>query len=205
MASNIFGVDLGTVDIKMFSKSVNQFFTGKNTIAIKNKKEVYAIGDEAYAMYEKAPGIINVSFPVNNGVIADFNNMQRLVESFIEKNCKNNVKGADFIVAVPTDITEVEKRSFFELFFKGKFRPKNVYLCEKPLAAAVGIGLEIKDPTGYMVVDMGADTTEISVISLGGLVLSDLVRIGGNSIDDAIVTHIKRKYSLVIGMKTAQM
>ena len=200
---NMFGIDLGTNCIKLFSKSTNQVYSEKNTIAIKNKKEIFAIGDEAYAMYEKAPSIIQVSFPVINGVIADFNNMQHLVEAILQKYTKGNLKNVEFVVAVPTDITEVEKRSFYEIFVKSKFKPKNVLLCEKPIASAVGLGLNVKEPTGIMVVDIGADTSEISVISLGGLVLSDLLRVGGNHLDEAIVTHIKRKYSLVIGKKTA--
>lgn len=204
MANNLYGVDLGTANIKLFSKGDNKVVCEKNTIAIRNKTELYAFGDDAYAMYEKAPGIIKVSFPVVNGVIADFNNMQRLVEVLLEKHEKGHTKNSEFIVAVPTDITEVEKRSFYELFFKSKIRPKNVMLCEKPIASAVGLGLNVNEPTGIMVVDLGADTTEISVLSLGGLVLSDLLRVGGNNLDDAIITYVKRKYSLVIGQKTAQ-
>lgn len=204
MASNLMGVDLGTANLKMFSRTENKIISEKNTIAIKNKTELYAFGDFAYEMYEKEPGIIKVSFPVVNGVIADFNNMQHMVEAFMDKHAKNQLKNCEFVVAVPTDITEVEKRSFYELFFKSKLRPKSVLLCEKTLACAVGLGIDVNLPTGVMVVDMGADTTEISVISLGGLVLSDLLRIGGNNFDDAIVTYIKRKYSLVIGKKTAQ-
>lgn len=204
MASNLFGVDLGTANIKMFSKGEDKVLCEKNTIAIRNKTELYSFGDEAYAMYEKAPSIIKVTFPVVNGVIADFNNMQRMVEVFLEKNAKGHTKNCEFVVAVPTDITEVEKRSFYEIFLKSKLRPKNVMLCEKPIATAVGLGIDVNEPTGVMVVDLGADTTEISVLSLGGLVLSDLLRVGGNNLDEAIITHIKRKYSLVIGQKTAQ-
>lgn len=204
MANNLFGVDLGTANIKMLSKGENKVLIERNTIAIKNKTELYAFGDDAYAMYEKAPAIIKVSFPVVNGVIADFNNMQRLAEVFLDKHAKVHAKNCEFIVAVPTDITEVEKRSFYELFFKSKMRPKSVMLCEKPIAACVGLGLDVNEPTGVMVVDMGADTTEISLLSLGGLVLSDLLHIGGNNLDEAIITHIKRKFSLVIGQKTAQ-
>ncbi|MGN0170312.1 MAG: rod shape-determining protein MreB [Lachnospiraceae bacterium] len=204
MANNLFGVDLGTANIKMLSKGDDKVLIERNTIAIRNKTELYAFGDDAYAMYEKAPSIIKVSFPVVNGVIADFNNMQRLAEVFLDKHVKNHTKNCEFIVAVPTDITEVEKRSFYELFFKSKMRPKSVMLCEKPIAATVGLGLDVNEPTGVMVVDLGADTTEISLLSLGGLVLSDLLHIGGNHLDEAIITHIKRKFSLVIGQKTAQ-
>lgn len=107
-------------------------------------------------------------------------------------------------MAVPTDITEVEKKAFFDMFYKSRLKPKSVLLCEKPIADAVGLGLDVNEPTGIMVVDIGADTTEISVISLGGLVLSDLLHSGGNKIDESIITHVKRKYNLVIGQKTAQ-
>ena len=117
---------------------------------------------------------------------------------------KGKIRGAEFIVAVPTDITDVEKRAFFEMFYKSKLKPKSVLLCEKPIADAVGLGLDVNEPTGIMVVDIGADTTEISVISLGGLVLSDLLHFGGNRIDESIITYVKRTYNLVIGQKTAQ-
>ena len=117
---------------------------------------------------------------------------------------KGSLKGAEFIVAVPTSITEVEKKAFFDMFYKSKMKPKSVLLCEKPIADAVGLGLDVNEPTGIMVVDIGADTTEISVISLGGLVLSDLLHFGGNKIDESIITYVKRNYNLVIGQKTAQ-
>ena len=195
MSNNIYGIDFGTCNFKVFSKSSGKVVSEKNTIAIINKTQIYAYGDDAYAMYEKAPESINVTFPVSTGVIADYN--------FLQKKLKGRVKNAEFLVAVPTDITDVEKRAFFELFYKSKFRPKNVMLCEKPLADAVGLGIDVNEPTGVMVVDIGADTTEISVMSLGGLVLSDLLHFGGNRIDESIISHLKRTYSLVIGQKTA--
>ena len=164
---------------------------------------MYAYGDEAYAMYEKAPESINVVFPLASGVIADYNFLQTMIFEFIEKRMKGKTKNAEFLVAVPTDITDVEKRAFFELFYKSKTRPKNVMLCEKPLADAVGLGLDVNEPTGVMIVDMGADTIEISVISLGGLVLSDLMHFGSNRLDESIISHIRREFNLVIGKKTA--
>ncbi len=203
MGSNLYGVDLGTANIKAVSKNDGKVFSEKDTVAIKNKKEFYAYGDEAYAMYEKTPSTISVSFPVVNGVIADFANMQRMIEEFFEKNVKNHLKNAEFVIAVPTDITEVEKRSFYELFYKSKMRPKVVRLCEKPIAAAIGIGLDVSESKGLLIVDLGADTTEVSVLSLSGLVYSDLIKVGGNNLDECIIAHIRRKYSLIIGHKTA--
>ena len=172
MNNNIYGIDFGTCNFKVFSKASGKFVTEKNTIALINKNQMYAYGDEAYAMYEKAPESINVVFPLASGVIADYNFLQTMIFEFIEKRMKGKTKNAEFLVAVPTDITDVEKRAFFELFYKSKTRPKNVMLCEKPLADAVGLGLDVNEPTGVMIVDMGADTIEISVISLGGLVLN---------------------------------
>lgn len=204
MNNNVYGIDLGTCNMKVFCKSTGKILNEKNTIAIINKNQMYAYGDAAYAMYEKAPETINVTFPIINGVIADFNNVQTMIFDFIEKNAKGKSHGAEYIVAVPTDITEVEKKAFFDLFYKSKAKPKNVLLCEKPIADAVGLGIDVNEPTGVMVVDIGADTTEISVISLGGLVLTDLLHFGGNRIDESIISYIKRTYNLVIGQKTAK-
>ena len=204
MSNNIYGIDFGTCNFKVFSKSSGKVMSEKNTIAIINKTQIYAYGDDAYAMYEKAPESINVTFPVSTGVIADYNFLQTMIFDYIEKKLKGRVKNAEFLVAVPTDITDVEKRAFFELFYKSKFRPKNVMLCEKPLADAVGLGIDVNQPTGVMVVDMGADTIEISVISLGGLVLSDLMHFGSNRLDESIISYIRREFNLVIGKKTAK-
>ena len=199
MTNNVYGIDLGTCNMKIYCKASNKIMNEKNTIALVNKNEMYAYGDDAYAMYEKAPETIQVTFPVVGGVIADFNNLQVMLQTYLEAHAKGKLRGAEFIVAVPTDITDVEKRAFFDMFYKSKLKPKSVLLCEKPIADAVGLGLNVNEPTGIMVVDIGADTTEISVISLGGLVLSDLLHSGGNKIDESII-----KYNLVIGQKTAQ-
>lgn len=204
MNNNVYGIDLGTCNMKVFCKSTGKILNEKNTIAIVNKNQMYAYGDAAYAMYEKAPENIHVTFPIVNGVIADINNVQTMIFDFLEKHAKGKIHGAEYIVAVPTDITEVEKKAFFDLFYRSKTKPKNVLLCEKPIADAVGLGLDVNEPTGIMVVDIGADTTEISVISLGGLVLSDLLHFGGNRIDESIISYIKSNYNLVIGQKTAK-
>ena len=204
MNNNIYCIDLGTCNMKIFCKSIGKILNEKNTIAIVNKNQIYAYGDAAYAMYEKAPESIHVTFPITNGVIADFNHVQNMIFDFLETRTKGKVHGAEFIAAVPTDITEVEKKAFFDLFYKSKVKPKNVLLCEKPIADAVGLGLDVNEPTGVMIVDIAADTTEISVISLGGLVLRDLLHFGGNRIDESIISHIKRTYNLAIGQKTAK-
>ena len=202
--SNGYGIDLGTGNLKIYDVTSGEVTNQKNTIAIVNKNEMYAYGDDAYLMYEKAPETIDVSFPIINGVIADFDNMQSMLLCVLENDVKAKLKGADIVIAVPTDITEVEKKAFYDMFAKTKIKARSIALCEKPLADALGMGLDITEPTGVMVVDVGADTTEISVISLGGLVLSQLLSYGGNKLDDSIVTYLKRKYNLLIGNKTGK-
>lgn len=158
MNSNVYGIDLGTCNMKIYCKTSNKILNEKNTIALVKKDQIYAYGDAAYAMYEKAPETINVTFPVISGVIADFNNLQTMLQMYLEEHMKGKIRGAEFIVAVPTDITDVEKRAFFEMFYKSKLKPKSVLLCEKPIADAVGLGLDVNEPTGIMVVDIGAHT-----------------------------------------------
>ena len=203
MASG-YGIDMGTENLKIFDRASGKVINQKNTIAITDKDRMYAYGDEAYSMYEKAPDSIEVSFPIVNGVIADFDNMQTMLLEILETKIGARLKGADVVIAVPHDITEVEKKAFYDLLAKAKTKAKSILLCEKPLACAMGMDIDINEPTGVMVVDIGADTTEISVISLGGLVISTLMPMGGNRMDDSIVTYLKRKFNLVIGRKTAK-
>ena len=210
MSEKIYGIDMGTNSIKIYQKAAGVILHQKNMIAMVKKKEPLALGDEAYSMYEKAPKNIEVKQPIINGVIADFTAMQTMIQLYFKgMHGKKFAEGlaaggnAEFYIAVPSDITEVEKKAFYDLFYKSKMKPKSVLLCDKPIADAVGLGLDVNEPTGIMVVDIGADTTEISVISLGGLVLSDLLHFGGNRLDESIITHIKKNYNLVIGQKTA--
>ena len=204
MNNNVYGIDLGTCNFKIFCKATGKILKEKNAVAVINKKQIYAYGDEAYVMYEKAPESISVVFPVTSGVIADYNFLQSMIITFLEEKMKTKLRGSEFVVAVPTDITDVEKRAFYEIFYKSKIKPKSILLCEKPIADAVGLGLDVNQPTGIMIVNMGADTTEISIISLGGLVLSELLHFGGNRLDESIISHMRKEYNLVIGQKTAK-
>ena len=206
MAANVYGVDIGTSNFKMFSKDNDKILNEKNIIAIANKTEVFAVGNEAFEMYEKAPDNIVVSYPVKYGVIADIANMQILLEQFFDKvnDGKKPSGQVEFYIAVPTDITEVEKRAFYELVVDAKIKAKNVFLVDKPVADAIGAGVDVTAAKGVMVVNIGADTTEISVLSLGGIVISKSVKIGGNRLDESIITTIKKYYNLVIGSKTAE-
>ena len=206
MNRNAYGFDIGTSNIKIYMKEKERFLNEKNIIAIANKKEIFAFGDEAFEMHEKAPDNIQVSFPVHSGVIADCDNMQNLFIEFIKKISREHKKitPADYYIAVPTGITEVEKRAFLELARDYRVHSKKVYMINKPIADAIGAGIDVSNAQGVMVVNIGADTTEISVISLGGIVISKAVKFAGNRLDEAIISAVKREYNLVIGRKTAE-
>lgn len=206
MAQNAFGIDMGTSNIKIYNKNTDSVLNEKNIIAVQNKTKIYAFGDEAYEMYEKAPDSIVVSYPVKFGVIADIQNMQTLFEQFIKKSKgpKFLYQTGDFCVAVPTDITEVEKRAFYDLVHSAKVKAKRIMVVEKPVADGVGAGIDVDSPKGNMIVNFGADTTEISVISLGGIVISKICPLGGNRLDESICSIVRKKYNLIIGMKTAE-
>lgn len=166
-----------------------------------------AVGNEAFEMHGKAPGNVNVTYPVKNGVIADIANMQELLNQMLKKigcNKKGVFSNASFLIAVPTDITGVEKRAFYDLIASSNAKVRTIKAIDKPLADALGIGLDITHARGVMTVNIGADTTEISIISLGGIVLSKLVPVGGNRLDESIKLYVKKKYNLIIGDKTAE-
>ncbi len=206
MAGKIYGIDFGTSTIKIYHKNEGIILDEKNVIAIANRKKVIAGGDEAYEMHGKAPANIEVSYPVRNGVIADLANMLELLNYLLNKiNVRSNrFSSAEFVVATPSDITEVEKRAFFDLVASSNAKPKSIRMVEKPIADAIGAGLDVTNARGVMVVDIGADTTEISIMSLGGIVISKLVPVGGNRFDESIRTFVKKNYNLVIGDKTAE-
>ncbi len=204
MANNLYGIDLGTSNIKIYSKSDDVILVEKNMIAIENKNTLFAYGDSAFDMYEKAPGNIHISYPLCNGVIADIKNMEMLIKYFISDLSKGNVKPADYFIAVPTDITEVEKRAFKDLIHEAGVKAKRIMVVEKAIADGLGMDIDVKNSQGVLMVNVGYDTTEISILSLGGIVLSRLIKIGGLKFDDAIRSTIRREFSLIIGGKTAE-
>ncbi len=204
MANNVFGIDLGTSNIKIYNKNDDGIMVEKNMIAIENKNTLFAYGNSAYEMYEKAPSNINISFPLNNGVIADIKNMEILIKYFISDLSKGGVKPADYYIAVPTDVTEVEKRAFYDLIRDAGVKAKKIMVVEKAVADGLGLDIDVKNSQGVLVVNVGYDTTEISILSLGGIVLSRLIKVGGLKFDDAIRAAVRKEFSLIIGGKTAE-
>ncbi len=204
MSNNEFGIDLGTNNIKIYSRNDDKILLEKNMIAIANKKEIFAYGDSAFEMYEKAPSNINISYPLSNGVIADIKNMELLVKYFIGDIQKGNTKPSDFYIAVPTDVTEVEKRAFYDLIKDSNVKARKIMVVEKAVADGLGMDIDVKNSQGVIVVNVGFETTEISILSLGGIVLSRLIKVGGAKFDDAIKAAIRKEFSLIVGGKTAE-
>jgi len=202
---NSYGIDLGTSNIKIYSQADETILVEKNMIAIEGKSNIFAYGDSAYEMYEKAPSNIHISFPLSNGVIADIKNMEDLVRFFINDLSRNNIKPADFYITVPTDVTEVEKRAFYDLVKEADVKARHVLVVEKAIADGLGMDIDVKNSQGVLVVDVGYDTTEISILSLGGIVRTRLIKTGGYKFDEAIKNAVRKQYSLVIGQKTAEI
>lgn len=204
MGTNAFGIDLGTGNIKIYSSADDTILNEKNMIAIMNKNTLFAYGDSAFDMYEKAPGNIHISYPLMNGVIADIKNMQTVLREFITDLTNGKSNGADFYISVPTDVTEVEKRSFYDLVRDANVKAKKIMVVEKAIADGLGLDIDVKNSQGVLVVDVGFATTEISILSLGGIVLSKLIKVGGSKFDDAIRAAVRKEYNLMIGGKTAE-
>lgn len=204
MSMNAFGIDLGTSNIKIYNRADDTILVEKNMIAVENKNTLFAYGDSAFEMYEKAPSNIHISYPLSNGVIADIKNMELLVKYFINDLSRSNVKPADYYIAVPFDITEVEKRAFYDLVKEAGVKAKKILVVEKAVADGLGMDIDVKNAQGVLTVNVGYDTTEISILSLGGIVLSKLIKVGGLKFDDAIRSAVRREFSLLIGGKTAE-
>ena len=204
MANNAFGIDIGTSNIRIYNQADNSIFMEKNMIAIENKNTLLAYGDSAYDMYEKAPSNIVASFPVVNGVIADINNMETLIKYFISDLNKGSIKPADYIIAVPTDVTEVEKRAFYDLIQDAGIKAHKIHIVEKAVADGLGLGIDVKNSQGVMVVNVGYSTTEVSILSLGGIVLSRLIKVGGRAFDEDIRNAVRKEFNLFIGEKSAE-
>lgn len=201
---NAFGIDLGTSNIKIYNGNTDSFIMEKNMIAIEGKDTLLAYGDSAFEMYEKAPDNIKISYPLCHGVIAEIDNMQILIKNFVNTMFKGNVKPADYYIAVPTDVTDVEKRAFYELIKDANIKAKRVLVVDKAVADGLGMGIDVKTSQGVLIVNIGYETTEISILSLGGIVVSKLIKIGGNTFDECIKNAVRKEYSLLIGSKTAE-
>jgi rod shape-determining protein MreB len=204
MFSNDLAIDLGTANTLIYVKGRGIILSEPSVVAIKKgTNQVLKVGKEAKEMLGRTPGSIVAIRPLKDGVIADFDITEQMIRAFIYKthNRKTLVRPR-IIVGVPSGITQVEKRAIRDSADQAGAR--EIYLIEEPMAAAIGAGLPVQEPTGSMIVDIGGGTTEVAVISLSGIVYSQSVRIAGDEMDEAITQYLKRKYNLLVGERTSE-
>ena len=196
-------VDLGTANTLVYVRGRGIVLSEPSVVAIDQRSgEVHAVGLEAKRMLGRTPGTISAIRPLKDGVIADFDVTEQMLRHFIQKVHQHRFAHPRVVVCVPSGVTGVEKRAVEEATLSAGAR--KAYLIEEPMAAAIGAGLPVAEPTGNMIVDIGGGTTEVAVISLGGIVVSQSLRVGGDEMDEAIINHIKREYKLLIGQQTAE-
>jgi rod shape-determining protein MreB and related proteins len=195
------GIDLGTANILVYVKGRGIVIREPSVVAVGDDNSIVAVGDEAREMIGRTPGHITAIRPMKDGVIADYVITEAMLRYFIKKAGRSLTK-PDVMISVPSGVTSVEKRAVRDAALKAGAR--EAYLIEEPLAAAIGANVPISGPSGTMIIDIGGGTSEIAVISLGGIVVSRSLRVGGNRFDDAIANYIRKKYNLMVGERTAE-
>ena len=202
-SSNDLAIDLGTATTLVYVKGRGIVLCEPSVVAIqRGSSTVLAVGDEAKRMIGRTPGNISAIRPMKDGVIADFEVTEAMLRYFIKKVQPRKVSKPLVVVAIPSGITEVEKRAVRDSALRAGAR--DVYLVEEPKAAAIGVGLPIHEPGGNMIIDIGGGTTEMAVISLDGVVVSRSIRIAGDEMDQAVIEHLRKAYNLLIGERTAE-
>jgi len=199
------GIDLGTANSLVYVRGRGIVLREPSVVAIQqDTHRVLAVGLEAKQMIGRTPGNIVAIRPMRDGVIADFDVTQSMIKYFIAKSLRNRtfLVRPRVVISVPSGATPVEERAVKEAAMQAGAR--EVYLIEEPMAAAIGIGLPVHEPTGNLIVDIGGGTTEVAVISLGGIVTSRSIRVAGDEMDDAIIQHVKKVFNLLIGERTAE-
>jgi rod shape-determining protein MreB len=202
--SNDMGIDLGTANTLVYLKNQGIVLCEPSVVAVQaGTSNVLAVGDEAKRMLGRTPGNIVAIRPMRHGVITDFEISEAMLRYFIQKvNKSKRLVRPRIVIAIPSGITEVEKRAVKDSALHAGAR--EVFMIEEPMAAAIGVGLPIQEPSGNMIIDIGGGTTEMAVISLAGVVFSKSVRVGGDELDEAIINYMKKNYNLMIGERTAE-
>ncbi len=201
--SNDLSIDLGTANTLVYVKGRGIVLCEPSVVAVqRGSSRVLAVGEEAKRMIGRTPGNISAIRPMKDGVIADFEVTEAMLRYFIKKVQPRKINKPLVVVAIPSGITEVEKRAVRDSALRAGAR--EVYLVEEPKAAAIGVGLPIHEPGGNMIIDIGGGTTEMAVISLDGVVVSRSIRIAGDELDQAIIEHLRKAYNLMIGERTAE-
>lgn len=198
------GIDLGTANTLVLVEGRGIVINEPSVVAIdRDTNEIFAVGNKAKEMVGRTPGNIIAIRPLKDGVIADFEITERMLRDFINKATRRSrFRRPRVVISVPSGVTEVEKRAVIDAALSAG--AKDARVIEEPMAAAIGAGLPVQDPTGTMIVDIGGGTTEVAVISLGGIVAHRSIRVAGDEMDEAIVQYIRRSYNLLIGERTAE-
>jgi rod shape-determining protein MreB len=197
------GIDLGTATVLVYVKGKGIVLREPSVVAIdRNTGEALTVGEEARRMLGRTPGNICAIRPLKDGVISDYSVTEKMLKYFIKKVCGKFIFAPTIMVCIPSGVTEVEKKAVIDAATQAGAR--KVYLIEEPIAAAIGAGIDISKPCGSMVIDMGGGTTDVAVISLGGAVVSTSIKVAGDKFDEAIVKHIRKKYNVMIGERTAE-
>ena len=197
------GVDLGTASVLVYVKGKGVVLNEPSVVAVdKVSGKILAVGEEAQSMLGRTPGNIVAIRPLREGVISDYEMTERMIKEFIAKVQGIHLFKPNVVICVPSIITEVEERAVIDVALQAG--AKKAYVIEEPIAAAIGAGIDISQPMGNMIVDIGGGTTDIAVISLGGVVASSSIKVAGDPFDDAIVKYVKKKYNVLIGERTAE-
>ncbi|MDK2799747.1 MAG: rod shape-determining protein MreB [Clostridiales bacterium] len=197
------GIDLGTATVLVYVKGRGIVLREPSVVAIdKNTNRLLAVGEEARRMLGRTPGNIVAIRPLRDGVISDYDITERMLKYFIKKVCGHRIFKPRIIICVPSGVTEVEERAVIDAAIQAGAR--KTYLIEEPIAAAIGAGIDISKACGSMVVDIGGGTTDIAVISLGGTVVSNSIKMAGDKFDEAIVRYMRKKHNIMIGERTAE-
>jgi rod shape-determining protein MreB len=201
--NHVYGIDLGSNMIKIYAQKSDVIVKERNMIAIRKKEDILAVGDEAYEMFEKNPTDVEVASPMANGMIANISHLEIVLHLLLEKTGHRVGRRPVFYFAVPVDMTEIEKRAYYSVAQSGRFRKSRVLLVEKPIADALALGIPIIKTRGSMIVNIGAATTEISVIADSRVIISKIIPLGGDHFNQAILNNIRSRNNFFVSVRTA--
>ena len=200
----VYGVDLGTSSVKIFSLKRNKITVEKNMLAIRNQNQLLAVGNDAYEMFEKAPENVQISSPVAYGSIANVNHVETVLHTLLHRVDRYIGRGPVIYFSVPMNMSEIERRAYYAITHNGTLNKPKVYLVEQPICDALALGIPISKTKGSMIVNMGAESTDVSIIANEQVIISKTIPIGGKQLNESICEMVRRNSNLLIGKRTAR-
>ncbi|MBP3877799.1 MAG: rod shape-determining protein [Lachnospiraceae bacterium] len=201
---NVFGVDLGSSAVKIYSMKKNRMIIEHNMIAIRNGSQVIAVGNDAFEMYEKNPPEISVDRPIVNGKIADVDEVEMLLSLLLRKTDRSVGRKPQIYFSAPVNMSEIEKRAYYAISHTGNLGNPKVFLADRPICDAISLGIDIAKSRGSMILDIGAQSTEVSVLQNDQVIVSDSLPVGGQQLNESICNEVRREENLLIGRRTAR-